>query len=88
MPANTNLIQLIKRAAVEAVEASKPCIVKLGRVKQVNPMKISIGQKITLDESFLYITATARNNIKKEETRVILIRQQGGAKYVVLDALD
>ena len=88
MASNTNLVQLIKRAAIEAVEASKPCIIKLGRVKSVNPLKISIGQKITLDEDFLYVTATAKANIKKKETRVILIRQQGGKKYIVLDVLS
>ena len=88
MASNTNLVQLIKRAAIEAVEASKPCAIKLGRVKSVNPLKISIGQKITLDEDFLFVTATAKTNIKKKETRVILIRQQGGKKYIVLDVLS
>lgn len=88
MASNSNIIQLIKRAAIEAVEASKPCIIKLGRVKNISPLKISLGQKIIVDESFLYVTKTARDNIKKNETRVILLRQQGGSKYVVLDVLD
>ena len=46
------------------------------------------NQKITVDESFLYVTKTARDNIKKTETRVVLLRQQGGGKYLVLDVLD
>ena len=87
MASNSNIVQLMKRAAIEAVDASKPCIIKLGRVKSV-PLKISLGQKITVDESFLYVTKTARDNIKKTETRVVLLRQQGGGKYLVLDVLD
>ena len=88
MASNSNLVQLMKRAAIEAGDASKPCIIKLGRVKNVSPLKISLGQKITVDESFLYVTKTARDNIKKTETRVVLLRQQGGGKYLVLDVLD
>ena len=56
MASNSNIVQLMKRAAIEAVDASKPCIIKLGRVKT--------------------------------ETRVVLLRQQGGGKYLVLDVLD
>lgn len=88
MASNSNIVQLMKRAAIEAVDASKPCIIKLGRVKSVSPLKISLGQKITVDESFLYVTKTARDIIKKTETRVVLLRQQGGGKYLVLDVLD
>ena len=83
MASNSNIVQLMKRAAIEAVDASKPCI-----IKSVSPLKISLGQKITVDESFLYVTKTARDNIKKTETRVVLLRQQGGGKYLVLDVLD
>ena len=78
MASNSNIVQLMKRAAIEAVDASK----------SVSPLKISLGQKITVDESFLYVTKTARDNIKKTETRVVLLRQQGGGKYLVLDVLD
>ena len=52
MASNSNLVQLKKRAAIEAVDASKPCIIKLGRVKNVSPLKISLGQKKQLMRAF------------------------------------
>jgi hypothetical protein len=51
-----DLIKLIKRIAVEAVEASKPTNVVFGQVTSASPLKITIEQKITLSSQQLILT--------------------------------
>ncbi len=84
---NENLVQLIKKIALDAFTASKPCNVILGRVQKLSPINISVSQKIILDEDFLDITSTAKKNMK-EGSRVLMIRQAGGQRYVVIDTLN
>ena len=48
-------VQLMKRAAMEAVNASKPCTYCTGVVAAENPLEIKISQAITVDEDFLDI---------------------------------
>lgn len=125
-----NLVELIKKAAIEAVDTSKPTAVVFGTVVSTSPLKISVEQKLTLTEEFLILTknvmdyqtqisfdnpsikqvfttwnmseisestpsklsfkesiehdVTIYNALQKDET-VILIRLQGGQKYIVLD---
>lgn len=54
-----NLIELIKKAALDAVEASKPCTVVYGKVISVNPLKINVEQKLTLTKAQLIMTRNA-----------------------------
>lgn len=83
---NENLVQLIKRIAIDAVNTSKPCNTVVGKVQSVSPLSVSIGQKIILDEDFLDITSNAEEKMKTG-SRVLLIRQAGGQRYVVIDTL-
>ena len=82
---NSNLVQLIKKIAIEAVDASKPCDYKIGTVIEKYPLKIRITQKLCLDEDFLIITQTAEERVLKVGDEVLMIRKQGGKEYVVLD---
>lgn len=52
-----DLIQTIKRAALEAVKASNPAAILFGTVKSISPLKINIEQRLTLDESHLVLTS-------------------------------
>lgn len=58
MPNAVELLKLVKRAAIEAVEASKPVNVCYGKVISDSPLKILVDQKITLSEKQLVL---ARN---------------------------
>ena len=120
-----NLLQIIKKAAVEAVEASNPAKIMYGTVTAVSPLAIKIDQRFTVTEAFLILTKNVRDyeveitldnwvtenksggsgessfashgheiNGKKKVTihnalktgdKVILLREQGGQKYVVID---
>lgn len=98
-----NMIQIIKQAAIEAVEASKPTKFIFGTVSSSQPLKIKIDQKITLTEEFLVLSrnvtdyeteeaiengerrkVTVYNSLQTGE-KVLLLREQGGQSYVVLD---
>ena len=124
-----NLIQIIKQAATEAVEASNPTAILFGRVISTSPLQINVEQKMTLTKDFLILSKnvtdyqinvpvdtetgettiqraingenvnlTHKHNIKKtititiknglaKDDNVILLRIQGGQKYIVLDKL-
>ncbi len=93
-----NFIELIKKAAIEAVDTSKPVAFSFGVVVKENPLTINIEQKIELTEEFLILTNAVKlhetkindqkviidNSLKRNE-KVILIRMQGGQKFIVLD---
>lgn len=52
----SNLIMSIKKAAVDAVEASKPCAVMFGKVTSTSPLKVNVEQKLTLTDAQLIMT--------------------------------
>lgn len=95
---NSNIVQLIKQIAVEAVEAAKPCDYRTGVVTHTNPLEIKISQTLTLDEDFLDLSrnvtnfetkingqiTTVENELKVGE-KVLMIRKSGGQKYAVID---
>ncbi|QIB68643.1 DUF2577 domain-containing protein [Aminipila butyrica] len=51
----SNLVQLIKKASLEAGEAAGPMTAGFGKVVSERPLKIQIDQKITLDGEFLLV---------------------------------
>lgn len=122
---NTNdIIKMIKKAALDVINATKPTEVYFGTVKAINPLTIDVEQKNSLvDKENVDIVLT--NNVKDhyvditvnhttENTtcsvshnhkysgrkkilmhyglqvgeKVILIRVQGGQKYIVVDRLE
>lgn len=48
-------MQLIKKAACDAVEATKPTQFLYGKVTSINPLTVSINQKIVLTSGFLVV---------------------------------
>lgn len=49
------LVEEIKRLAVSAVDAGKPCGVFFGTVKSEDPLEIAVEQKLTLGEGQLIL---------------------------------
>ena len=77
------LIPLLKRIALEAVEASKPTVVLFGTVSSISPLSIYLEQKRTITKSFLVITDKAKNLAVGDG--VVMVRMQGGQKYIIID---
>ena len=99
------LIQTIKKAAVDAVNATCPIAIVFGNVEQADPLQIRIDQKLLLGMRQLILTKNvigheveaANGGLKhvfegdnglRVNEGVILIRMQGGQKYVVLDRAE
>ena len=52
----SNLIMSMKKAALDAVEVSKPCVIMFGKVTSISPLKINVEQKLTLTAAQLIMT--------------------------------
>lgn len=87
----SDFVQLVKQCAVEAVNAQKPVELMLGRVTQQEdfekdiPLQITLQQKAVIERDFLFDTASTYG-LKKGEI-LILLRQQAGQRYLLLDRL-
>ena len=51
-----NAVELVKKAAVEAVDATKPVHLLFGEVISVSPLKIQVDQKSIYTEKMLVLT--------------------------------
>ena len=76
---SSGIIDTIKRVALNAFEASNPVKLLFGIVVSTNPIKIQVGEYLTLTKEFLVINGS----VSVGDT-ITLIRCQGGQKYVVL----
>jgi hypothetical protein len=77
------LLPLLKKVALEAVEASKPTVVLFGTVSSINPLSIYLEQKRTITKAFLIVTDKVKTLAVGD--KVVMIRMQGGQKYIVID---
>lgn len=99
MPDATELLKVVKRAALEAQEAGKPVALCFGQVASVSPLTIRMEQKLSLGEAQITLPqrltdfpieiegigkTTVKNGLAVGDD-VILFRQQGGQRYIVLD---
>lgn len=112
-----DLVESMKKAALDAIEASYPATVMFGVVIGVNPLWINVEQKMTLGRAQLVLTRNVteytvemtvdhwtdnendhlhaykgkkafqvHHNLKVND-EVVLLRMQGGQKFVVLDRI-
>lgn len=86
-----NLLNLIKKAAIDAVNSDNPVSVLFGRLASTEPITVMIDQKLLIDSSFLVITRRIADMIEREELKaggkLLLLRMQGGQKFVVVDGV-
>ena len=77
-----DLLTVIKQAAKEAVAQAEPTEVLSGTITKLNPMTVHIDQKLILTEEFLTVTKEVKSKLSKG--KVILLKVQGGQKYLIL----
>lgn len=80
-----DFLKMMKKAALEAIEASQPSDFCFGKVSSTKPLKVSIDQKLTLGVAQLVLTETISKGSLKKGDEVILLKKKGGQKYLVLD---
>ena len=61
--AETNLVQLIKRIAIDAVNASKQCDYRVGIVISTDPLQIKLSNALILEEEFLHLTQSVSDYV-------------------------
>ncbi|HBG1037138.1 TPA: DUF2577 domain-containing protein [Clostridioides difficile] len=82
------LLQIIKKTAIDAVETSNPIRIVFGIIESISPLKVKIEQKLSIDDFFLIQTETfKRYTDKKVGDKLVLIRMQGGQQYLILDRM-
>ena len=69
-----DMVELIKRLAVEAVEATKPACVYTGTVTKASPLKIKISDKLTLTKDNLIVAESLTDqyiyvNVEKDNKK-------------------
>lgn len=74
------LLEAIKIAAIEAIEATKPAAVVYGTVTSVSPLSVQLEQKSLLTAPFL----VSLQPYLEAGNRVALLRVQGGQEYLIL----
>lgn len=57
-----DMVEAMKRIAVNAVNASNPTSLRFGKVISTSPLKIQIDQKMTLTKEFLILTRNVKDH--------------------------
>lgn len=78
-------IDVIKRIAMNAFNASNPVNVLIGTVSIASPIEIEIHQKLKLSKEFLIMTERVTQSGLIKGDKVVLVRVQGGHQFVVSD---
>lgn len=95
----SKIASLIKMAASDTVSAGNPVGIYYGTILSAGPLSVEVDQRFVLTEEFLELTETTKElkvpvegggyytlRRKLEQgDRVILLRVQGGTKYIILD---
>lgn len=74
---------MVKKAAVGAVEARKPCDVMFATVKAVSPVELKLSNSIVIPEELVIFTGETKQQFSIGDTAV-LIRKAGGQKYLAI----
>lgn len=93
-----SLMEIMKKASLGAVEAENPVSVRFGTVTSAAPLQVRVDQRLALTSRFLVVPETLteyRISVDGEDVlirrgletgdRVVLLRMQGGQKYLILD---
>ncbi len=78
---------IIKLLAKEAIEGDKPVSVVTGEVIDDEEFVVRTEQKLQLSEDFFIITQRFEHQLWKKGDKLLLLRCDGGQKYVILDIL-
>ncbi|MCK5130153.1 MAG: DUF2577 family protein [Clostridiales bacterium] len=82
---SVNLIRLIKKTAIAAIENTKPMNMNYGEVLCTSPLEIRINQTLMITSN--NIIKTQKVTILQTGDRVVMLRAQGGQKYLIMDVI-
>ncbi|MCY9511710.1 DUF2577 domain-containing protein [Paenibacillus larvae] len=76
------MLNIIKQAALGAVDTSNPVSILFGEVMKTSPLEVNVDQRFTLTEDFLIVLDQVKELSAGD--RIALLRVQGGHSYVIL----
>lgn len=88
----SDILQIVKKAAIDAVNAQKPMELCFGTVVQEEdipegkPLLIKVEQKKPLTKAFFIDSRNLRG--LTEGQKLILLRVQGGQEYYILEVME
>ncbi len=82
-----SIVSIIKQTAIEAVEESSPMTVTYGIVTSSNPLKVTIEQRLSITKSYIINTEMFEKEAFSIGDNLLLLRVQGGQKYIFIDKL-
>ena len=85
---SNELVRAVKVAAVDAVRAMKPMAFMYGEVISASPLSIQVSQRMTIHAKMLLLTSPVRDEVLAVGEKVMLIRCDGGGKYIILDRAE
>lgn len=74
-----DLVKMIKKAAIEAVNASKPANIVFGKVTSANPLSIQIDQKLTLGKAQLVVSEHLTDHVVSVDVNWETVNTGGGS---------
>lgn len=91
-----DLLTVVKQAAMSAVSAGNPTAVLFGTVMSASPLEVMVDQRFRLSAGFLIVPESLIHYELDEQQivirrgleagdAVILLRVQGGQRFVILD---
>ena len=81
------LAEAIKLLAQQQNDGTYPTAVLFGTVKAINPLKVQIDSKLIVGEFLVVAERLTKGEPLKVNDKVIVLRQQGGKKYIILDRI-
>ena len=81
------LAETIKLLAQQQNDGTYPTAVLFGTVKSVNPLKIQIDSKVIIEGFLVVAERLTKYDPLNVNDKVIVLRQQGGKKYIILDRI-
>lgn len=81
MPDLDEFMKTIKRAALDAVKASKPAEICFGKVTSASPLKILVEQKLPLGEGQLILTRNVTDFVTEVTVDWATEDKGGGSGY-------
>lgn len=83
------MLDQIKKAALDIMESTYPVAILEGTVTRGAPLRVKVDQKYDLDRNELIIPKhITQNGPIQVGSKLILIRVQGGQKFLIFDEVS
>lgn len=83
---DNDIYKILKKVSVDAVSSTKPCTWCYGNVKSVNPLKVSLNEKLEIDDDFIEFGSRRKENLEIDD-KLILLQKAGGQLFLCLDVI-